>query len=151
MRPPPLTADNMEGTSDMIDNKHETKQNASHTPGPWFLQNGNEIHDKDTRFDESSARIGETPNLIATVDFFNTEANGRLIVAAPELLEAAETALSRFAWVIDLVSKAVGHMNVDDIPQEAIALLDEVTSSEYFKDDIESVQLAIAEAKGIAA
>ena len=79
------------------------------------------------------------------------ECHAQLITASPALLEAAETALTRFAWVIDLVNKAVGHMNIDDIPQEAIELLDEVTSSEYFKDDIESVQLAIAEAKGLAA
>ena len=41
---------------------------AKFTKGPWFLKNGNEIHDKNTLFDESGARVGETPNLIATVD-----------------------------------------------------------------------------------
>jgi hypothetical protein len=75
----------------------------------------------------------------------------QLMNAAPGLLEAAEIALTRFAWVIDMVNKADGHLNIDEIPPEAVALLDEVTSSEYFKNDIESVQIATAEAKGPAA
>lgn len=73
-----------------------------HTPGPWFIANGNEIHDRPTSRDENGARIGETPNLIATVeDIFpwsdrqnRKKANAQLIAAAPDLLEALETLLS---------------------------------------------------------
>ena len=86
--------------------KHESKQNASNTPGPWFLQNGREIHDKDTQFDASGARIGDTPNLIATVDCFNTEANGCLIAAAPELLEALIGLLPNVKHLNDSYSRA---------------------------------------------
>ena len=131
----------------MTDTKHETKQNASHTPGPWIAE----------RLNPSGGILIEAGKcyggIIATVwqSMKEHEANALLIAAAPDLLDAAKTALSRIAWVIDTVTRAVGHLNIDDIPQEAIDLLDEVTSSEYFKDDIEQVQHALAEATGRAA
>lgn len=60
----------------------------------WVVANDHEIHDRVTRRDAFGARIGGTPNLIATVplqprpedrDYF-----ARLIAAAPAMLEALE-------------------------------------------------------------
>jgi len=72
-----------------------------HTPGPWVAV-GNEVHDKATLFDERGARMGETPNRIAVVEYpygevdyahdATKEANARLIAAAPELADALEAA-----------------------------------------------------------
>ena len=67
-----------------------------HTPGPWVVS-GLEIHDRETRFDDSGARTGNTPNSIAYLHLVPVgcrEANGRLIAAAPELLEALERLLA---------------------------------------------------------
>ena len=77
----------------------EATQQAKHTPGPWFLVNGNEIHDRETKYNEQGARVGDTPNIIAKIEYVPTwvpegasiiEANGQLIAAAPEMLEALE-------------------------------------------------------------
>lgn len=73
-----------------------------HTPGPWFLV-GNEIHDREAKYDASGARTGSTPNSIASVHIYpqtpiskgSQEANARLIAAAPELLAALIKAVSR--------------------------------------------------------
>jgi hypothetical protein len=103
---------------------------SKHTPEPWFLQNGNEIHDKDTRFDESGARIGETPNLIAMVDFFNTDANARHIVRCvnshPALLQAL---------------RAVVAMEYDRDPE----------SRNFDEERLEYFSLLIAQAEGRSA
>lgn len=67
----------------------------AHTPGPWVVASGYEIHDRETRFDDTGARIGSTPNRIAIVDsVFNVEGDARLIAAAPELLAALDNALT---------------------------------------------------------
>jgi hypothetical protein len=61
-----------------------------HTPGPWFIV-GDYIHDRQTFFDESGARIGETPNSICemhAVPFGKKDANIRLIAHAPDMYEA---------------------------------------------------------------
>ena len=66
-----------------------------HTPGPWVIS-GHDIHDRETRFDDSGARVGTTPNAIAQVYLVPVgcrESNASLIAAAPELLEALETLL----------------------------------------------------------
>lgn len=60
-----------------------------HTPGPWFIA-GDEIHDRETKYDEHGARIGETANSICEMHpapHGAGDANGRLIAAAPRLLE----------------------------------------------------------------
>lgn len=49
-----------------------------------------EIHDAPTHYDENGTRIGETPNLIATLGHHNSNTNARLIAAAPDLLAALE-------------------------------------------------------------
>jgi hypothetical protein len=66
--------------------------NTKHTPGPWFFVNG-EIHDREPKFDESGARVGDTLNSIAEVHLVPTGckyANGDLMAAAPDLLAALE-------------------------------------------------------------
>jgi hypothetical protein len=77
---------------------------------------------------------------------YQADARLRMMHAAPDLLDAAEVALNRLEWVLDSVSQALGYLNTDDLPQEAIELLDEVTTSEYFRDDIEKVKAIIAKA-----
>lgn len=74
-----------------------------HTPGPWVAV-GVEIHDMAASFDEHGARVGDTPNRIARVEYpygevdyrhgATKEANARLIAAAPELADALAVALS---------------------------------------------------------
>ena len=57
-----------------------------HTPGPWFVTpDGFRVTDKPVWFDQDGSRHGETPNIVI---FAETQANARLIAAAPELLEA---------------------------------------------------------------
>lgn len=61
-----------------------------HTPGTWHIA-GNEIHDRQTRYDKDGARTGETPNAICTIEIMplgQQTANARLIAACPELLDA---------------------------------------------------------------
>lgn len=65
----------------------------THTPGPWFVANGNEVHDRLTRYDEHGARIGDTPNRIAVVEYpymdeAGKTANANVIAAAPQMHEA---------------------------------------------------------------
>jgi hypothetical protein len=73
----------MKGTSDMTESKHETNQNASHTPGPW-------------RYEASTQTIRSVPAnyWLATVDSFegavNHDTNARLIAASPALLNSLE-------------------------------------------------------------
>ena len=62
-------------------NEIEARVNAA-TPGPWIAANRDEIHDKETRFDEHGARIGATANGIATMDCTNVENNRQFIVHA---------------------------------------------------------------------
>lgn len=63
------------------------------TPGPWFVANGNEVHDELACYDEQGARVGNTANRIATVEYpymddAGKTANARLIAAAPDLYAA---------------------------------------------------------------
>lgn len=81
--------------------------NTQHTPGPWHVVNGIEVHDKAAEYDSSGTRIGETPNRICLVEYpysypdyrhgATKEANAHLIAAAPDLLTGCEAALAYLA------------------------------------------------------
>jgi len=69
------------------------------TPRPWIVACINEIHDHRAKFDSSGARIGDTPNRIAKIEYpyaneDEQEANAVLIVRAvnchDSLVEACE-------------------------------------------------------------
>lgn len=58
---------------------------ALHTPGPWFVTpDGHHVTDRLVWFDEDGARCGETPNIVIECP---TEADSRLVAAAPDMLE----------------------------------------------------------------
>lgn len=91
---------------------------ASHTPGPWSVQ--------DNAWHTSSIVVPETTIARCVVpddeidqeasddegaDTAKIRANARLIAAAPELLEALESCLPActgpFVWLVPLVEKAI--------------------------------------------
>lgn len=53
------------------------------SPGPWFLANGNEVHDRKAEFNEMGARIGDTPNLLMIEKYPNGRANAEAFANAP--------------------------------------------------------------------
>src|SRR4051812_24467605 len=123
----------------MTDTEYQTTPTDISTP--WTLH-----FEGDGTEDIAIIRDANGEDLAASRPFWQPEGDDpipptlaamRLMKAAPDLLAAAETARDRFGWVIDRVVRAVGLLNIDAIPPEAIDLLDEVTGSEYFKDDIE--------------
>jgi hypothetical protein len=68
------------------DTKHETKQNASHTPGPWHF-------DGESIYSDAAEVIVSRPQYVGGANHNERTANARLIAAAPELLEALEALL----------------------------------------------------------
>jgi hypothetical protein len=91
---------------------------SKHTPGPWIAY-GDEVHDRPTNFDENGSRIGNTPNLICTVEYPYSDprgqlANALLIASAPCLLAFVESLLKLnlpehiMQRAADLVEKAKG-------------------------------------------
>ena len=82
------------------------------TPGPWFVvPQGCFVADRKVEFDGDGARVGETPNMCIECA---SEADAHLIAAAPEMYEAAETALECLenngfarAYVEDLLRNAL--------------------------------------------
>ena len=69
----------------MYVNKHETKQKASHTPGPWHLEIDHALNN--TRFRIRNGSVAVLAGSFPTGENWH-EANARLIAAAPKLLEA---------------------------------------------------------------
>lgn len=107
-----------------------------HTPGPWVVADGNKIHDRATRYDESGVRVGGTPNRIATVHSVPSvtnfvqdgdgaiAANARLIAAAPDML----VALKKYAW--DALSECSACMNQSRICDNCRAIKDAIDKAE---------------------
>jgi hypothetical protein len=58
------------------------------TPGPWYLVNSNQIHDRETKFNDYGVRIGETPNLIAVEKHPNGSFNTQFIAHARQDIPA---------------------------------------------------------------
>jgi hypothetical protein len=63
--------------------------------GPLVVANGNELHDRPTLHDEHGARIGETPNRVARVEYPYDSPEGQaavahLLAAAPALYAALQ-------------------------------------------------------------
>jgi hypothetical protein len=58
-------------------NQNESEVKREATARPWVVANGREIHDRITRFDESGARIGETANRIALIEYPYGDGEGR--------------------------------------------------------------------------
>jgi len=90
---------------------------AKHTPGPWIVANGNEVHDKIAGQDECGTRIGETPNMVTSVEYPYLDkdgqaANAQLIAAAPELLEACKLAFERLRPRGNVRADYPGHVAV---------------------------------------
>ena len=75
--------------------KEAIMSSAAHTPGPWWGMNHYSNHVNyfsPTREDDYTFRVVFPDDMPEA----EAEANTRLIAAAPELLEAAETVLSRW-------------------------------------------------------
>ena len=63
--------------------------NTKHTPGPWYVGDDGNVWRTPTA-DRTGTNICD---MVSSVTIDETQANGRLIAAAPELLEALESFL----------------------------------------------------------
>lgn len=93
-----------------------------HTPGPWsVLYSSNvypSIHGKDSA--PVATLYAHTPNRCEHDVFDNSEANARLIAAAPELFEALEYSLNTLTVVLN-DTPDVGLLNIKAKIENAIA------------------------------
>lgn len=73
-----------------------------HTPGPWALVG--EVGPMDVSLLRYHWKVGqaESPNRGVALVFGDTEANARLIAAAPEMLRALRDVVGRYEGVQDL-------------------------------------------------
>lgn len=120
---------------------------AKHTPGPWVLQDDGSI---------ASADAGMICNPAYAEDFpclddeergpFDDEcqANARLIVAAPELLEAAENGLASLETELGLILES--HCKLDTELEPIRETLDEDV-----RDLVEALEAKIAQARAAIA
>lgn len=72
---------------------------AGFTAGRFVVANDFEVHDRETFFDESGARIGSTANRIALIEYpygddAGKAANAHLFAAGPEMYAACKAALA---------------------------------------------------------
>ncbi len=89
----------------------------AHTPGPWTLQELPHDHDFRTGVnytvrDAWNCCLAQVGHVDALHDGEETEANARLIAAAPELLEALRKWIAR----VDLYYLSPARVELDDLP-----------------------------------
>jgi hypothetical protein len=113
----------MKGCSDMTDTKHETIQNASHTPGPWTAKitpSGSAMPHK----------VFGAPHIdggfYAALCTVSEEPDARLIAASPRLLKA-------LVQVVAWAEPESGNFSTQEI------------------EWLDEARVAIAEAKGLSA
>lgn len=85
----------------MTNIKHETKQNTSHTPGPWHQEGQNLFAEDGTCL----CRLATTAEL---------PANARLITAAPKLLAACEATEQCIVDFIDVYKRGCSMLILDE-------------------------------------
>jgi hypothetical protein len=74
------------------------------TKGTWCIV-GDAIHNRETKFDQTGARIGDTTMRICTIDIQpykgESEANAKLIAAAPDLLSTLIEIKHKLFYLLD--------------------------------------------------
>ncbi len=102
----------------------DTTTKSAHTPGPWEFTSGPhddpDFEDCDFLIAEQRAR-GEVVATALTVATGSSEANARLIAAAPELLAALKAAAQFIEPEIDRGPVVNGWQNTIDMVHAAIA------------------------------
>lgn len=86
---------------------------SAHTPGPWAIDQSGDIYDP-----ASGLGIGE-----AWRAFDNWEDNGRLMAAAPELLEAVAFAHASVASLGESIKSAQGRCIVDAVQNALLSAM----------------------------
>lgn len=107
-----------------------------HTPGPWFLDGNGKIWRRPPSelYERGGGVAGDHPVAQAFRGHssweqgFPVEANARLIAAAPELLEALQSALQAFESIIDEMTVGERYTNagqylIDAVPEARAAIL----------------------------
>ena len=89
------------------------------TEGPWCLVSNNQIHDRETKFNNCGVRIGETPNLIAVEKCPNGSENAEFIAHArqdiPYLLDALQQAQEENKKLKNKLTNIKGRQVIDHI------------------------------------
>lgn len=92
-------------------------ENNKHTPGTWFVSNFGDNDITITSNDRDTTHVCRINESMASSQFNHVreeaEANGKLIAAAPTMLETIDETANRIAYCIDLYH----------IPEEAVAML----------------------------
>ena len=101
-----------------------------HTPGPWFAANGNQVHNIKTTFDKDGARTGNTPDMIAEIEYpygnaAGQAANARLIAAAPDMLKEIQELKRALSLCVPWLGKLIadgGHKDCVQ-PEQCVKVL----------------------------
>jgi hypothetical protein len=83
-----------------IENKDSAPPKGAHTPGPWRVSSPARYGNRKEIFGLSNEHVAGVGDLGEQVAPFDSEANARLIAAAPELLAALEWTTDRFAAAV---------------------------------------------------
>jgi hypothetical protein len=111
-----------------------------HTPTPWHVANGSHIHDKPTEFDETGARIGDTPNRIAAIEYPYGDAEGKAFNA-----EYIVRAVNCHDELVEALKRARDHM----IMSEGVFISDgKIGQSADWAEALQQVRAAVDKAEG---